>query len=91
MVAKRYGICEEYLEKLVDYAAIPRILEELDLQTFRSTSMHEANADARDAIQHGVLQLPCKSWTLSFFIAAGADALYLAGKQLKVLSFYRST
>ena len=60
-IASHYDIGEHSLHELANEVAIPRILAQCGLRTHCTSSRKEANADADDASQHGVIQLPCRS------------------------------
>ena len=60
-IARRFDISEHTFVCLSNMTALPRLLEQLGLRTFRYMWLHEANADAGDYVQHGYIRMPTKS------------------------------
>ena len=64
-------IREETLDRVTNLYTIPRILQQLGLQTFKVIWNHDANAQAGDCVQYGWLRLPTKSYVLAFLSVCG--------------------
>ena len=65
-LAKRFDLAEHTFKNMTNSATIPRLLEQLDLRTYKYMWLHEANAAANDSVQHGYIRLPTKSIVCKF-------------------------
>ena len=62
---------EETFYKVTNLLTLPRIFEQLELQTFKVVWNHDANAQTGDYVQYGWLRLPTKSYVLAFLAVCG--------------------
>ena len=62
---------EETFYQVTNLLTLPRILQQLELQTFKVVWNHDANAQTGDYVQYGWLRLPTKSYVLTFLAVCG--------------------
>ena len=62
---------EETFYQVTNLLTLPRIFQQLELQTFRVVWNHDANAQTGDFVQYGWLRLPTKSYALAFLAVCG--------------------
>ena len=69
--AKRLDIREETFYQVTNLLVIPRLLAELQMQSYRVAWTHDANAQTGDFVQWGWMRIPSKSWVLSLLSTCG--------------------
>ena len=69
--AKRLDIREETFYQVTNLLVIPRLLSNLQMQSYRVVWTHDANAQTGDYVQWGWMRIPSKSWVLSLLSTYG--------------------
>ena len=69
--AKSLGIRQETFNQVTNLLSLPRIFQQLELETYKVIWNHDANAQTGDAVQHGWIPLPSKSFVLRFLSVCG--------------------
>ena len=62
---------EETFQQVTNLLTYPRLLQELQLKTFKVVGHHDANAQTGDLVQWGWLRLPTRSYFLAFLAVCG--------------------
>ena len=62
---------EETFHQVTNLLVFPRILQQLQLHSFKAIWNHDANAQTRDCVQWGWIRLPTKSYVLAFLSVCG--------------------
>ena len=66
-----FDLREETFHQVTNLLVFPRILQQLQLQSFKAIWNHDANAQTRDCVQWGWIRLPTKSYVLAFLSVCG--------------------
>ena len=69
--AKSLGIRQETFNQVTNLLSLPRIFQQLELETYKVIWNHDANAQTGDAVQRGWIPLPSKSFVLRFLSVCG--------------------
>ena len=69
--AAKLEIREETFNQVTNQLTFPRMLQQLELQSFRVLWMHDANAQTGDYVQWGWFRLPTRSYMISIFALFG--------------------
>ena len=69
--ARSLEIRKEYFHQTTNLLTLPRILQQLQLQSFQVIWNHDANAQTGDCVQWGWIRLPSRSYFLSFLSLCG--------------------
>ena len=69
--AKALKLRQSTLNEVTNLYSLPRIFQQLGLETMQDIWNHDANAQTGDAVQWGWLRLPSKSFALTFACICG--------------------
>jgi hypothetical protein len=81
--ASSLDLREESFNQVTNLFIFPRIIQQLQLKTFKVAWNHDANAQTGDYVQWGWLRLPTKSYVLAFLAIWGVTHYIFIPKDLK--------